>query len=399
MRYLLLIAIIFLGTGLMAQSQNNPTKRDTASFKIEQIQESDISILFSYYSQDGNNSPVTGGIGTEKLADYTSKIIVNLVLDEKQSISLDGGFDYYTSASTDNIDRFVSSASSSDMRVHGNIGYSRKAANDLSYGIKVGGSGEYDYSSVQFSGYVSKISANGTRSYGLSAQAFLDKWSLIYPQELRGQNWADTDLRRSYSVSGSFTQVLNKRMQIGLTTDLVKQTGLLSTPFHRVYFNDLSTVRVEKLPAERLKVPIGLRFNYYVNDFLLLRTYYRYYWDNWGVTAHTAQVEIPVKINRFFSVYPFYRFHTQSAADYFSPYQESSLSSEFYTSDYDLSKLTSHDYGLGVRYSPANGIGSMKLPGTSRILTFKEINLKYGHYTRSTGLKSNIISFGMNFTF
>lgn len=391
--------MVVLGTGSLAQNQSNPAKRDTASFKIEQILESDISILFSYYSQDGNNSPVTGGIGTEKLADYTSKIIVNLVLDEKQSVSFDGGFDYYTSASTDNIDRFVSSASSSDMRVHGNLGYSRKAANDLSYGIKVGGSGEYDYSSIQFSGYVSKVSANGNRSYGLSAQAFLDKWSLIYPQELRGQNWAETDLRRSYSASGSFTQVLNKRMQIGLTADVVKQTGLLSTPFHRVYFDDLSTVRVEKLPSERLKIPVGVRFNYYVNDYLLLRTYYRYYWDNWGVTAHTAQLELPVKINRFFSVYPFYRFHTQGAAEYFAPYQVSSLNSEFYTSDYDLSKLTSHDYGIGVRYSPASGIGSMKLPATNRILTFKEINLKYGHYTRSTGLVSNIISLGMNFTF
>ena len=399
MRYLIIFAITILAAGLKAQSQNNPAKRDTSSFKIEQIKESDISVLFSYYSQDGNNSPVTGGIGTEKLSDYTSKIIVNLVLDEKQSISLDGGFDYYTSASTDNIDRFVSSASSSDMRVHGNIGYSRKAANDLSYGIKVGGSGEYDYSSVQFSGYISKISANGNRSYGLSAQAFLDKWSLIYPQELRGQNWADTDLRRSFSASGSFTQVLNKRMQIGFTADFVKQTGLLSTPFHRVYFSDLSTVRVEKLPSERLKIPVGVRFNYYINDYLLLRTYYRYYWDNWGVEAHTAQVELPVKINRFFSVYPFYRYHTQSAADYFAAYQESDLGSEFYTSDYDLSKLTSHDFGLGVRYSPASGISSMKIPFTKRILTFKEIDLKYGHYSRSTGLVSNIISFGMNFTF
>lgn len=399
MRYPVIIMLLFLGFGLLAQNQNNPTKRDTADFKIKQINESDISILFSYYSQDGNNSPVTGGIGTEKLSDYTSKVIVNLVLDEKQTVSIDGGFDYYTSASTDNIDRFVSSASSQDIRVHGNIGYSRKAANNLSYGIKVGGSGEYDYVSAQFSGYVSKIADDGNRSFGLSAQAFLDRWSLIYPQELRGRNWADTDLRRSYSLSASFSQVINKRMQISFTTDLVQQTGLLSTPFHRVYFNDLSTVRVEKLPTERFKVPVGIRFNYYISDLFLLRTYYRYYWDNWGVNAHTAQIEVPIKINRFFSVYPYYRFHSQSSADYFAAYREHNLTNEFYTSDYDLAKLTSHDYGLGIRYSPANGISALQIPGLNRILTFKEINLKYGHYSRSTGLNSNIISFGMNFTF
>ncbi len=399
MRLLLFISFMISGAVVLAQSQNNPNKRDTAAFKIEQILESDISILFSVYGQDGNNSPVTGGIGTEKLSDYTSKIIVNLVLDEKQSISVDGGFDYYTSASTDNIDRFVSSASSQDIRVHGNIGYSRKAANEVTYGVKVGGSGEYDYLSVQFSGYVSKISADGSRSYGLSAQAFLDRWSLIYPQELRGQSWADTDLRRSYSVSASFTQVLNKRMQIGFTADVVKQTGLLSTPFHRVYFNNLSTVRVEKLPAERLKIPVGVRFNYYVNDLLLVRAYYRFYMDNWGVRAHTASIEVPVKINRFFSVYPFYRYHTQSQADYFAPYQAHQLSSEFYTSDYDLASLSSHNYGLGIRYSPAEGIKSFSFLKSARQLNLKELNMKFGHYNRSTGLKSNILSFGMNFTF
>ncbi|WP_420386810.1 DUF3570 domain-containing protein [Roseivirga sp.] len=399
MRILIFALLLISSVGVMAQSQSNPTKRDTSAYKIAKVQESDLSILFSYYGQDGNNSPVTGGIGTEKLTDYTSKIIVNLVLDEKQTVSIDGGFDYYTSASTDNIDQFVSSASRKDVRIHGNIGYSRKSDNNLTYGVKVGGSGEYDYASLQFSGYVSKISASGNTSYGLSGQAFIDRWTLIYPQELRNQNWADTDQRRSYSLTGSITQVLNKRMQIGLTADWVKQTGLLSTPFHRVYFNDQSTVRVERLPAERLKIPLGLRFNYYVNDLLLIRAYYRYYWDNWGINAHTASLELPVKINRFFSIYPYYRYHTQTAADYFAGYQEHDTASEFYTSDYDLAQLDSHDYGFGLRYSPVEGIRTMKFFGSSRLLTLKEINLKYGHYTRSTGLASNIISFGMNFTF
>ena len=387
-------------------AQNNGRERtsvasDTVSaFKIKKLAESDASILFSYYEQTGDNSPVTGGRGTEQLTDLTSKIIVNLALDEKNTVSFDGGFDYYTSASTDNIDRFVSSASRKDIRVHGNLGYSRKAKNNVTWGVKAGGSVEYDYFSTQFSGYVSKVSKDGNRTFGLAAQAFLDRWSIIYPQELRGQNWVTTDQRRSYSISASFSQVINKRMQMSLTADVVTQSGLLSTPFHRVFFQNQTDARVESLPFTRLKIPVGLRFNYYASDLLLVRTYYRYYWDDWGIQGHTASIELPFKINRFFSVYPYYRFHTQTASTFFKPFAEHNTDVKYYTSDYDLANLTSHDIGAGLRYSPASGIGGFRLPGKkNRLMLLKEINLRYGHYTRTPSLKADIISFGMNFTF
>lgn len=399
LRVTLALAALLICSSALAQ--NKKDKKDSAKgFEIRKLQESDLTILFSYYEQDGNNSPVTGGVGTEQLTDLTSKVIVNIALNEKETLSLDGGFDYYTSASTDNIDNFVSSASRKDLRIHGNIGYSRKARNNVTYGVKFGGSSEYDYTSVQFSGYIAKTSADGNRSYGLSAQAFIDRWSLIYPSELRGRQWATTDQRRSYSFSASFSQVINKRMQASISADLVTQSGLLGTPFHRVYFNDQTAPRVENLPFNRLKIPIGIRFNYYASDYLLIRAYYRYYWDDWGIQGHTASLELPIKINRFFSIYPFYRYHTQSAATYFKPFGEHSITKQYYTSDYDLANISSHNFGLGVRYSPADGISTIRLPGKNgREFNFKEINLKYGHYTRTPSLTSNIISFGMNFTF
>lgn len=393
------VLLFLLATGDL-WGQEKRVQPDSSTFEIKKIAESDISLLFSYYEQDGNNSAVTGGLGTEQLTDLTSKIIVNIALDDKNTVSFDGGFDYYTSASTDNIDDFVSSASSKDMRVHANFGYSRKAKDNLTWGLKLGGSTEYDYNSFQFSGYVSKTSKDGNRTYGLAAQAFIDKWEIIYPRELRTQQWVTTDQRRSYSLSASFSTVINKRMQASISTDLVTQSGLLSTPFHRVYFSDQVGAKVERLPFNRLKIPIGVRLNYYVSDFLLLRGYYRFYWDDWGVKGHTVGLEAPIKLNRFFSIYPFYRYHTQSDANYFKPFGEHTAEFQYYTSDYDLAKLSSHQYGMGVRYSPADGIGAFRLPGkNNRLLTLKEISLKYGHYTRTPSLTSNIISIGMNFSF
>ncbi|OEK00890.1 hypothetical protein BFP97_04915 [Roseivirga sp. 4D4] len=399
LRGVFFLALLSLVTAKVA-AQREKSETDTTGFEIKKLAESDISLLFSYYTQDGNNSPVTGGLGTEQLTDLTSKVIVNLVLDEKNTVSFDGGFDMYSSASTDNIDDFVSSASSKDTRVHANFGYSRKAKNDLTWGLKLGGSTEYDYNSFQFSGYVSKTSRDGNRTFGLAGQAFIDRWEIIYPRELRDRQWVTTDQRRSYSVSASFSTVINRRVQASISADVVAQSGLLSTPFHRVYFTNQTEARVERLPFNRLKIPVGLRLNYYVNDLLLLRSYYRFYWDDWGITGHTIALEASVKLNRFFSVYPFYRYHTQSEANYFAPFGEHTGEFQYYTSDYDLSNLSSHQYGIGLRYSPADGIGRLRLPGrNNRLLTLKEINLKYGHYTRTPSLSANIFSIGMNLSF
>ena len=86
----------------------------------------DADFLLGYYQQDGNNGAVTGGIGTEKLEDVASMLVVNIPLDSVKALNITVGADYYSSASTDNIDNNVSSASSSDLRAYANLGYTRK---------------------------------------------------------------------------------------------------------------------------------------------------------------------------------------------------------------------------------------------------------------------------------
>ena len=71
------------------------------------IKKTDIELLYNHYVQDGSNSAVTGGIGTEKLIVYAPAIKVSH--KSKQNIfSLNAGADIISSASTDNIDFIVS---------------------------------------------------------------------------------------------------------------------------------------------------------------------------------------------------------------------------------------------------------------------------------------------------
>ncbi|RYE38916.1 MAG: DUF3570 domain-containing protein, partial [Sphingobacteriales bacterium] len=207
---------------------------------------------------------------------------------------------------------------------------------------------------------VTLLSKDKNTQFDFKLQAFLDQWTVILPIELRTGNTGrggeqyDTAPRNSFSASFSLAQVINQKFQASLILEPSYQKGLLATKYQRDYFTD-GSLRSETLPDKRYKLPIGLRMNYFLDDRFVIRTFYRYYMDNWGIRAHTAELEIPVKINSFFSISPFYRYNKQAGTKYFAPYGQHSPSEQYFTSDYDLSTLISDFYGAGIRFAPPKG--------------------------------------------
>ncbi len=377
--------------------------------------ETTIDILGGYYQQTGSHGAVEGGRGTQQLTDVSPTIIVNVPLDTVSRLSVNVGSDFYASASTDRIDFALSTPSANDARIHGDFGYSREQkAQGTIWGAGAGVSKEYDYLSFNAAASFAKTSPDGNRQLSLAGQVFLDRVTLITPIELRESYAAGaaarpnkseygTDTRQTYNFTATYSQVLGKRLQAAFSTELVSQNGLLSTPFHRVYFRDntdpnlASTLgdafsprvptaaRLEVLPRSRFKYPVSLRLNYYASDLVQVRGFYRFYNDNFGVAAHTLELELPVKVTPFFVLYPFYRYHTQTAADYFAPFARHSVRAPYYTSDYDLAALTAHKAGLGLRYAPVYGIGRFHVPGKNaqglpRVMRLKSLDLRYAHY-------------------
>lgn len=404
------IFLVFISVALIGQ--------DRSWFKKGAFIGTEINILSSYYDQDGNHSAVTGGRGTEQLTDFTPTIIVNVPIDSARQVSVNFGIDFYSSASTDNIDD-KSSASGKDSREHVDFSYTQRLPyRRESFSVTGGLSTEYDVNSVSFGGSWTKESKDGNRELSFHGKAFLDKWKIYSPDEFRSRGIGDgqqSDNRNSYTFGLGYGQVLSKRLQASVNLEGVYQQGMLSTPFHRVFFNDGVNVdgfterelinstklrSVENLPTSRLKIPIGLRLNYYASDFLVLRGNYRYYWDDFGIVGNTVNIETALKVSPFLSIIPFYRYHTQTASDYFKPFGEHvEGETTYFTSDYDLAGLHSHKYGLGIRYSPVFGIGRFKLPGLrdGSLMTFKGIDLKFAKYDRSDGLNAWIASFDLSF--
>ena len=381
----------------VAKAQNDSTSN--RKLKIDEV-----NFITSYYHQDGNNSAVTGGIGSEKLDDFGNSIDLQLSRfdkkNNKHTFGVELGIDVYSSASSDKIDpTTISSASSKDVRISPSLNYLKEnAKNNTALGGGVSFSQQFDYISIGANVLFAKATKDKNREFSAKASVFLDTWSVILPVELRNietdfkYKQGDNAPRNSYNLALGLSQVVNQRLQVSILTDIGYQTGLLGTAYQRVYFGDNgNNAYSEKLPDNRFKLPVGLRANYFLGDKFILRSFYRFYTDSWNLTAHTAELEIPYKITPFVSVAPFYRFYSQSGVDYFKPYKEHLLSdnSEFYTSDYDLSKFTSHLFGLNFRMVSANGLMGVK--------KLNVVELRYSYYNRSTDLTSHLITLALKF--
>lgn len=398
MRKLSLLAIAFFLRLFSVYAQD-----DSSTYKARKLRIDEVNFVSGYYMQDGNNSAVTGGIGTEQLSDLANTLELKLIKtdakERKHHLGLEMGIDHYTSASSDRIDpNTLSSASRGDTRFYPSLTYGLdNSKRRFIAGLGLSYSKEFDYQSFGIGVNFAKISKDKNGELALKLQAYFDSWKIIYPVELRpgnGETYSghngdnERSPRTSYSASLSYSQVVNERLQLAILADVVYQQGLLATKYQRVYFNDNSE-RVENLPGTRFKLPLGLRASYFLDDRFILRLFYRYYTDDWGINGHTASLEVPVKLSPFVSLSPFYRFYVQNAAKYFTPYGTHKPTDEFYTSDYDLSGFQSHFFGTGIRFVPEKGVFKIK--------QFTMLEIRYGHYIRNTGLHSDIISLNAQF--
>jgi len=480
MKLILIIGMLLFGVVSFAQDKDT-----ILTFKKKVLEAAEVDLLVSYYKQDGVHSSVSGGMGSEKLTDIASNIVVSIPLNPDDVLTIDAGISSYTSASSSNINPFNSSgasgndddddddraittgpygtpwlassgASKQDALASFTANYSHSTDDrNFIWNADIAFSNEYDYTSIGFGGGMARLFNEKNTEINLKANVYLDQWRPIYPTELHefskygnaflnngyfsgvtvydqngitSLNYLPSAFksiqsvnRNSYSLSFGFSQILTKKLQGSIFFDLLKQEGLLSTPYHRVYFSDKSNYYIgnllnnngqsnilnyenpinkgiyrladdiERLPQTRFKLPLGIRLNYYINEFFKLRTYYRFYTDDWGIQAHTANIEVPLKINDRFTVYPIYRYYSQNESKYFAPFEAHLSTEKYYTSDYDLSKFYSNQFGFGVAY--------VDIFTNAKIgkLGLKNIDFRYNHYQRSDGLYANIFTVAIKF--
>jgi hypothetical protein len=344
-----------------------------------------------------------------------------------------------------------SGASKSDQLVSVMANYSHSSdSRNFIWNADVSFSNEFDYTSTGFGGGIAVLFNDKNTEINLKANVYLDQWRPIYPTELHeyskyGSNFLNQgyfsgvtvynengitatetylptqfkDLvltnRNSYSASFGYSQIVTTQLQFSIFFDVLQQQGLLSTPYHRIYFADKTNFfigqpqyianyesasntgvfkladDIERLPDTRFKLPIGARLNYYINEYLVLRTYYRYYSDDWDIKAHTASVELPIKLSDKFTVFPTFRYYTQIASKYYAPYEKHLSTEQFYTSDPDLAAFDTKQLGFGINYTD--------IFASAKIWQFglKNIDFRFHQYERTDRLKASIATIAFKF--
>lgn len=377
---------------------------DTGAYRSRKLHFDEVDLVSSYYTQHGDHSAIRGGLGPEPVTDLANGVELTLVgfdaKGRKNTLTPGMGIDHHTAASQAWISKTGASHRTDGLRLYPTVDWTRtNHQKGTAIGAGIYYSSEFNYHSLGWNVSGSKKTKNNGE-FSAKLSTYQDRVTMILPSEfeppgayqpgrngeLRHPHYGSSG-RQTYTASFSFSQVIDTRLQGSLLLDLVEQHGYLGLPFHRVYFQD-GVDSIEKLPSGRFKLPLGLRVNYFLGDNLVLRGYYRYYTDSWSIHSHTASLETVVKLTPFFSVTPFYRYYVQSAAKYFAPYGMHVETDTYYTSNYAFAAFRSSFFGGGIRLAPPGGI-------LDKHWTILE--LRYGHYTQTTDLVSDVISLNLQF--
>jgi len=394
--------------------------KDSSGYKPRALRLEEVNLVSSYYNQTGTHSSVTGdnanllgtGVNTNSInvTDFANGLDLKLVwLNKalnKNTLSAGLGFDYHTAASQAYVSNSGASRASGT-RVYPSLDWTvENTKSGSTFGVGTYYSGEYNYRSLGADVHFSVKTADKMGEFSAKLQGYFDQVTLIIPSEFEppspvvvnyggehhGKRNFGSSPRDTYSASLSYSQMINSRLQIMFLGDLVTQSGYLGLPFHRVWFKpsqDTTTHAIEKLPSSRFKLPLGFRANYFLGDNIILRSYYRYYMDTWGINANTASLEVAYKVTPFFSISPFYRYYSQSVAKYFAPFDVHTQTEQYYTSNYEYAKFQSGFYGIGFRIAPPTGVFGIQ--------NLHELEIRYGHYSQTTDLVSDVLSLSLGF--
>jgi len=184
----LFLSVIGMYVSILAafsQSQD----ADSSAYRSRKLNFEEANIISSYYSQDGNNAAVTGGIGSEKLTDIANVIDLKLSLydkrNRKHTFTGEIGIDHYTSASSDKIDpKTISSASHADTRFYPSLGWTMEnEKKGTTVGAGISYSSEFDYQSVGVNVNFAQKTQNKNGEFAAKLQAYIESLRRYFAHE------------------------------------------------------------------------------------------------------------------------------------------------------------------------------------------------------------------------
>jgi hypothetical protein len=226
---------------------------------------------------------------------------------------------------------------------------------------------EHDYASIGAGATLSQDfnNRNTTLTGGLSYNADVIKPVGGVPTGLAAvKSQDDLDNKNVLDALFGVTQLLSRTSLLQLNYTVGRDIGYLTDPYKLVSVVDNTGTPVqilfEKRPDERLRQALYARsVTAFGKD--VLNASYRYYWDDWGVRAHTVDLRYRFDQGGWY-LEPHLRHSVQSqAADFYRPFLLQGETVSFASADYRLSEMTTSTFGIKYGVPTGNGEFSVRL--------------------------------------
>lgn len=365
----------------------------SASSGVNAADKWDVDSAFLLYSEsDGRVSAAEPVISATRNYDEETKLNFKIAADTLTGASPNGA------TPSDQVQTFTSPSGNGtyeaapgeqpldntfrDTRVALSTNWSAPINRDWAYGVGGYLSKEHDYQSLGINGSLSRYlnQKNTTLELGLNASSDTINPEGGVPTGLIQVPLSSADnefTQRAASESKSLldavfgvTQIINRKTIMQFNYALSTSSGYLTDPYKIVSVIDDSAganyggnaqsagrnlYLYEKRPDSRLKQSIYWQTKYQLDNDDILDLSYRYMFDDWGVKSHTIDAKYRFRFDHQY-LEPQLRWYTQSKADFYNRYLNSSdyASHDFASADYRLGDLDTYTIGLKYGYQFAD---------------------------------------------
>jgi hypothetical protein len=350
----------------------------------------DFRFAFAYLDQRGTGFQSKAGPGlrgSENIIVIAPVLYASLRQTESVRHEIFLPVDIVTSASTNALDA-ISSASAvteaADLDVATRVDLSEDAGFNVRYGVHW----EEPMTSLFFGGGIGFEMAEDNATLGVDVLGIVDMFDTLLPD---GRD-VGLGVKWTGSANVSFSQILSPTTIAWIGYGLTVQRGRLETTYNSVPIEGTLDRLNELFPESRLRHAFSARIAQHIPmTRSTLRGGYRFYIDDIAVRAHTADVEAFQYLGPHVLLSASYRFHTQTAAEFFSPSIPQTFDQTLpRTADSDLAAFDAHEAGGRFTY--------LFHPRGSTIISNEHFHIGYSRYFRpNLRIDSFSMTYGLSF--
>ena len=239
----------------------------------------------------------------------------------------------------------MSGATISETRDELKLGLGSNKKN-ISHAVVAGYSTENDYE-AQFAAYTGEYQQRNNHTTLLWGVSYSD--DELSPTDAILFERVEHAERDSLSASFGLTRVINQNTLIQSGIQITSYDGFLSDPYKQMWLN--GSIVFDQRPDSRNAFSWSTRFRqYFVDSDGALHADYRFYDDDWGITAHTMDLAWVQPFGDQLELAPSIRYHSQHAADFYIPTITDGSQPNYWSSDYRLATFGALRYRLSATW-------------------------------------------------